>query len=167
MVEEAKPTSEFRDLIRIVDKDIKGDVSTYMAMTKVKGCDFMLANAICNVLDLDKAQECGYLSTEQIEKIEDAMKHPEKYGIPAWLFNRRKDLETGTDKHLVASDLRLQQEMDIRFLKKIKVYRGIRHAKGSKKVRGQRTRSTGRRAGTLGVIRKKVAPKAAPKEVKK
>jgi len=146
-------------LIRLVDKDIKGDVSVFMAMTHVKGVDFMMANAICNVLNLNKEDKCGNLTQAEIEKIEDAMKHPDKYGIPAWLFNHRKDLETGIDKHVVASDLRLQQEMDIRFLRKIRVYRGIRHAKGSKKVRGQHTRSTGRKGGIVGVIRKK---KGAP-----
>jgi len=154
---ETKP--EFSDLVRLVDKDIKGDVSVYAALTHVKGIDFMMANAICHVLNLNRTQKCGELTQEELDKIEDAMKHPEKYGVPAWLFNHKKDLETGTDKHLVASDLKLQQEMDVRFLKKIKVYRGVRHAKGSKKVRGQKTRSTGRRGGTLGVQRKK---KGAP-----
>jgi small subunit ribosomal protein S13 len=80
------------------------------------------------------------------------------------MFNHRKDLDTGTDKHLIAVDLTLQQGMDIRFLKKIRVYRGIRHSRGSKKVRGQHTRSTGRKGRTLGVIRKKEMPKVAPKK---
>lgn len=157
MAEEVK--QEFGELIRLADKDIKGNVSVYMALTHVRGIDFMMANAICSILNLDREAKCGYLTQEQIGKIEDVMKHPEKYGIPAWLYNHRKDIETGVDKHLVASDLRLQNEMDIRFLRRIRVYRGVRHAKGSKKVRGQRTRSTGRKGGIIGVIRKK---KGAP-----
>jgi len=164
--QEAKPSEEFRDLVRLVDKDIKGNVSVYLAMTHVRGCDFMMANAICHVLNLDKTAKCGNLTSEEIDKIEDAMKHPEKYGIPAWLFNRRKDLESGTDKHMVSADLKLQNEMDIRFLRKIRVYRGIRHAKGSKKVRGQHTRSTGRKGGIVGVIRKKKgAPEGQAKKI--
>jgi len=163
---EAKTSQEeFKDLIRIADKDVSGNVSTHMALTKVRGIDFMMANAICVALNLDRAQKCGSLPQEQIEKIEDAMKHPEKYNIPVWLFNHRKDFETGADKHLIASDLKLQNDMDIRFMKKIKVYRGIRHAKGSKKVRGQKTRATGRRGTTLGVQRKKKgAPEGAAKK---
>jgi len=158
MVEETNPAaaqSEFSDLIRILDKDVAGNVSTFMALTKVRGVDFMMANAICNVLNLNRTQKCGSLSQEEIEKIEEAIKHPEKYGVPVWLFNHRKDIETGVDKHVVASDLKLQTEMDLRFIKKVRPYRGIRHLKGAKKVRGQRTRSTGRRGGTLGVQRKK------------
>ncbi|MEM4248481.1 MAG: 30S ribosomal protein S13, partial [Candidatus Nanoarchaeia archaeon] len=123
MAEEPKPTTaqpaphaEFRDLIRIAEKDIKGGISTLMALTKVKGCDFMMANAVCNALNLDRTLKCGSLTQEQIAKIEDALKHPTKYGIPAWMLNHRKELETGVDKHLVASDLRLQNEMDIRYL---------------------------------------------------
>jgi len=166
MAEEVKPAAEFRELLRIVDKDIKGGVSVYLAITKVKGSDFMIANAVCNVLNLDKAQKCGNLTHEQVEKIEDALKHPEKYGIPAWLFNRRKDLENGADRHIVGSELTLQQGLDIRFLKRIKTYRGVRHTKGSKKVRGQRTRSTGRRGSTLGVQRKKKgAPEGQAKKI--
>jgi len=151
--------AEFRDLVRLVDKDVKGNVSVYMALTHVRGVDFMMANAICSVLGMDKTAKIGDITQEQIDKIEDAMKHPDKYGIPSWLYNRRKDLESGADKHIVASDLKLQQEMDIRFLRKIRVYRGIRHAKGSKKVRGQHTRSTGRKGSIVGVMRKK---KGAP-----
>jgi small subunit ribosomal protein S13 len=160
----AESAVEYSDLIRIADKDVKGDVSVYMALTHVKGCDFMMANAVCNVLNLDKTAKCGYMTREQVLKIEDVMKHPDKYGIPVWMFNHRKDLDTGADKHLIAVDLTLQQGMDIRFLKKIRVYRGIRHSRGSKKVRGQHTRSTGRKGRTLGVIRKKEMPKVAPKK---
>ena len=162
----AEAATEFRELIRIIDRDIPGNTAIFMAMTKVKGIDFMMANAICNVLNVNRTEKCGNFTHEQIEKIEDAMKHPDKYGIPSWLFNHRKDLETGADKHVVASDLKLQTEMDIRFVKKIRVYRGIRHTKGSKKVRGQHTRSTGRRGSTLGVQRKKKgAPEGAAKKL--
>jgi len=38
--------SEFRNLVRIIDVDIPGDVSIFMAMTKVKGISFMLIRCI-------------------------------------------------------------------------------------------------------------------------
>jgi len=44
--------------------------------------------------------------------------------------------------------------LDIERLIKMKAYRGVRHARG-KKVRGQRTRSTGRKGRTVGVVRRK------------
>ncbi|MBI4095543.1 MAG: 30S ribosomal protein S13 [DPANN group archaeon] len=151
----AEQVKEFRDLVRIADKDVDGNTSIFMAMTHVKGVDFMMANAICGAMNLNKTEKTGNFSPEEIEKIEEAMEHPEKYEIPKWLFNHRKDLETGEDKHFIASDLTLQNQMDIKFIKKIRSYKGMRHTKGSKKVRGQKTRTTGRRGATLGVARKK------------
>ena len=156
------PGKEFRALLRIVDKDVDGEESIYLALTKVKGIDFMLSNAICHVLGLVRNDKVGNLSEPEIAKIEDCMQHPEKYGIPIWMLNRRKDLETGVDKHLVGSDLTFQQSLDIKFLKKIRSFRGIRHIKG-KRVRGQRSRTTGRKGTTVGVTRQKEMPKAAPK----
>ncbi|MEK6923458.1 MAG: 30S ribosomal protein S13, partial [Nanoarchaeota archaeon] len=147
--------SEFRNLVRIIDVDVPGEVSIFMALTRVTGVSFMLANAISNVLKLDRAEKCGNFSPQEIEKIEDVMKNPAKYNLPIWLMNRRKDRETGENKHLVGSDLDFSKNMDIRFLKKIKVYRGIRHAKGSKKVRGQKTGSSGRKGRSIGVAKKK------------
>jgi len=145
---------ELRPLLRILDKDIDGNESVWLALTRVKGSDFMFSNAVCAALGLPKFEKAGYLSDEDISKIEDCMQNPAKYGIPQWLFNRRKDLETGENKHLVGPTLTLQQSLDIKFLKKIKTYRGICHAIG-RRVRGQRTRTTGRKGGTLGVVKSK------------
>jgi small subunit ribosomal protein S13 len=64
--------------------------------------------------------------------------------MPIWLKNRRKDYETGVDKHLLGTDLDLTQENDIKRLKKVKAYRGIRHIHGQPS-RGQRTKSNFRR----------------------
>jgi len=43
---------------------------------------------------------------------------------------------------------------DLERLKKVRAHRGIRHHCGLR-VRGQRTKSTGRRGATVGVIKKK------------
>jgi small subunit ribosomal protein S13 len=60
--------------------------------------------------------------------------------LPEFLLNRRKDFETGEDSHLVGSNLEMKKEFDVRRLKKIRSYRGLRHAFGHP-TRGQRTRS--------------------------
>jgi len=151
-------STDFKGIVRLVDRDVSGETSVYLALTKVKGVDFMLSNAICNVLGIDKFTKIGSLSSTELEKIEDCMRNPAKYGIPSWLFNRRKDIETGEDVHLISADLKLRKDFDIRALKKIKCYRGVRHARGLK-VRGQRTRTTGRKGAALGVQRKKKSGK--------
>ena len=70
------------------------------------------------------------------------------------MLNRRKDYATGQDIHLTGSDLVLTIKSDIDRMKKIKSWKGIRHALGLK-VRGQRTRTTGRGGRTIGVTKKK------------
>jgi len=118
----------------------------------------MFANAVCQVLKLDKNRKAGEFSEEEINKIEDCLGNPAKYNIPVWMFNRRKELETGQDKHIVSIDLDLKKEFDIRRLKKIRSYKGWRHARGLP-VRGQRTRASFRKGVALGVKRKKITGK--------
>ncbi len=158
MAEGAK-TKEFKAILRIGDKDIRGEIPISHALTLVKGSGFMFANAICSVLKLDKKRKSGDFSDSELEKIEDCLRNPTRYGIPEWLLNRRKDRATGENKHIISSDLDLTKKFDIRRIQKIKSYKGIRHSMGSKKVRGQRTKSTGRKGTTLGVQRKKKSGK--------
>ena len=75
--------------------------------------------------------------------------------FPVWMLNRRKDKLSGEDKHLLKTDLKLQKEIDVKDLQKIRSYRGARHQAGLP-VRGQRTRSNFRRGKTVGVRKKGV-----------
>jgi small subunit ribosomal protein S13 len=150
---------ELKGIVRLVDSDTDGNTPVKHALSRGKGVSFMMANAICTVLKLDPKKKAGYLTADEIKKIEECARNPAKHNIPNWLFNRRKDLETGEDKHLVSADLTLRKTFDIRQLRKIKTYKGVRHSLGSKKVRGQRTKTTGRRSGALGVKRKKTSGK--------
>lgn len=119
----------------------------------------MLANAICSVLKLDRYKKVGLMSDAELKDIGDCLRDPLKYNIPVWMLNRRNEPDTGKDKHLISSDLDLSKKFDIRRMQKIKSYKGVRHAMGSKKVRGQKTKSTGRSGKTLGVQRKKKSGK--------
>jgi small subunit ribosomal protein S13 len=80
--------------------------------------------------------------------------------LPAWLFNRRKDAESGKDSHLISADLVLRTKVDIEQMKNIRSWRGYRHAYGLK-VRGQRTKTTGRAGKALGVKKKELVAKQA------
>ena len=145
---------EFRHIVRVTDTDIDGTLKVGYALTKIKGVSISLANAILKKAEVNPEIRLGLLSEEQVRKIEDILENPTKYGIPNWLLNRRKDLETGKDLHLLSSDLVLRTKMDIDLMKKIKSWRGYRHAHGLK-VRGQRTRTTGRTGKTVGVRKKR------------
>lgn len=147
---------ELRGIVRIGDADVVGHKTLYYALRQVKGVSFMMANAVCVTADLDHNMKVGSLSDSQIEKIESLLKTPQ--GIPSWLYNRRKDNETGIDKHLISSDLRLNTDFDIKGMKKIKTYKGMRHSIGQP-VRGQNTKAHFRKGSAVGVTKAKKGKK--------
>lgn len=154
--------NEERGIVRIVGFDIDSSLSVMNGLRRIKGISFMFANAICKKLGINPRTKIGDLSEEKIKEIENFIKNPE--GVPKWILNRRKDLITGKDTHLVGGDLELKIKEDIEFLKKIRAYRGIRHEMGLP-VRGQRTGGKSFRKGkTIGVMKKKQQPQTTKKE---
>jgi small subunit ribosomal protein S13 len=142
-------------LVRLLSKDIEGKLNVYVGLTKIKGISWSMANAICKILKLDKKRKIGSLSKEELDKITEFVKKPK---MPVFMFNRKFDIETGENKHLIGNDLEMQKEFDIGRLKKIKSYRGLRHAVGLP-VRGQRTKSHFRKNKKKSVgIKKKTKP---------
>ena len=146
---------EFQHIIRFAGTDIDGTQPVTYALTSIKGVGIKLANAIIEKSGIKPETRMGFLSSSDVEKIEDILKNPTKYGVPLWLLNRRKDKETGNNLHLLGSDLVLQTKNDIDQLKKMRSWRGFRHSYGLK-VRGQRTRTTGRKGKAIGVKKKQV-----------
>jgi len=134
-------------LVRILSKDIEGKMKLYVGLTKIKGISWTFSNAVCKSLNIDKNKTIGALTEEEIQKITDFIKNPT---LPEYLLNRRKDIETGKEKHLTGTDLDLRKDFDIKKLKKIKSYRGLRHTAGLPS-RGQRTKAhfrTNRKRGS-------------------
>ena len=143
-------SEEFRHIVRIAEKDLDGTLKMNYALMNIKGIGAGLANVIVKKAGINPETRLGFLSDEEIEKIEDVIEKPAKYGLPGWLLNRPKDAQTGNDIHLIGSHLDLQIKMDVDEMKKIRSWRGYRHAYGLK-VRGQRTRTTGRSGKAMGV----------------
>ena len=129
------------NLIRMLGKDIRGDKQLFAGLTQIKGISWTFANAVCKILKLDKKKKIQDISPEEMVKIEEFIKNPE---IPGFLKNRQNDFEDGEDKHLVGVDLKLRKEFDVKRLKKIKSYKGVRHS-ANLPVRGQRTRANFRK----------------------
>jgi small subunit ribosomal protein S13 len=143
---------EYQYLVRIVGNDIPGERKMVVGLTKIRGVGYMFANTIINVLKINPNQRIGYLSPEQVKSIESIIKNPSASNFPSWFLNRRKDIETGEDKHLITSDIAFTVRNDIEREKTSGSWRGIRHMFGLK-VRGQRTRCTGRKGGAVGVAK--------------
>jgi small subunit ribosomal protein S13 len=143
---------EYQYIVRIVGNDIPGERKMIVGLTQIRGVGYMFANTILNVLKINPNQRIGYLSPEQVNSIESIIKNPSASNFPSWFLNRRKDVETGEDKHLLTSDIAFTVRNDIEREKTSGSWRGIRHMFGLK-VRGQRTRCTGRKGGAVGVAK--------------
>ena len=150
-------TKAVDQIVRVFSTDLDGNKKLLYAMTKIKGVSLPLANAALHKANVQREKKALQLTDEEINKIEDVLKNPAE-NFPVWMLNRRKDVETGEDTHQYLSDLTFGLEKDMRRLKKIKSYRGMRHQKGLP-VRGQRTRSNFRRnkGKATGVKRAKTA----------
>jgi len=149
---------ELKGIVRLGDADVVGNKTLYFALNQIKGVSYMMANAICVTSGHDRDIKVGSLSDEQIEKLDKLVRNPE--GIPDWLYNRRKDSDTGANKHIISANLKLQREFDVKGMKKIKSYKGMRHATGHP-VRGQNTKAHFRKKGkrSLGVKKPKKGKK--------
>ncbi len=143
-------SKEFKQIVRIGGADIAGAKPIYHALRRIKGVSYGFSNAVCTVLNLDKKKRIGDLSDGELKQVEDVLNNPIKYNIPSWMLNRRQDYDEGVDKHLISTDVKFRREFDIKRLKSIRAYRGMRHALGLP-VRGQKTRSHFRKGSTVGV----------------
>jgi len=150
-------------LVRILQTDIPGNKNILTGLTYIKGVSWALSNATCKILKLNPNKKISELTEDEIQEIIKFLQKP--HSIPLFMFNRRKDFETGEDNHLIGTTLDMRKEFDIRRLKKIRSYRGLRHATGQP-TRGQRTKSHFRTRGkkkAVGVQKKKPEPKAKAK----
>ncbi len=145
---------QFRYIVRIAGTDINGKLKLAYGLAEIKGIGYTTALAIARMLGLDPDKRIGFLTDEEIKRIEEAVKDLRSLGLPAWLYNRRKDYETGEDKHLIGAELLFHARRDIEREIRIGSWRGVRHRVGLK-VRGQRTHTTGRLGMTVGVTKKK------------
>jgi len=147
--------SDFKYIIRIANSDVSGEERLAYALTSIRGIGPRISNAIVHKLKLDPNKLAGKLDDKNVVDIENAIMNLNDY-VPDWLLNRQKDYDTGEDIHPVSVELKMTHDEDLNRMKKVKSYKGIRHASGHK-VRGQRTYSNGRKGLALGVSRKKGA----------
>ena len=151
-------SQEFRHIVRILGSDSSGTLKVSYAVSGIKGVSLSLANAVLKKAEINPDLRAGFLTDSDIARVEEIVKDPAKYNLPTWLFNRRKDAESGKDFHLISADLVLRSKTDIDDAKNIRSWRGYRHAYGLK-VRGQRTKTTGRSGKSLGVKKKALMAK--------
>jgi len=135
--------------VRVGQTDLDGTKSVERALTGLDGIGHRAARLVAREVGIDRRETFGRLEDEQIEEIVNTV---ERFAetVPGWLINRQRDFFSGEADHLIGNEVELVREQDVNRMQKIGSYKGIRHQRGQK-VRGQRTKSTGRSEGTVGV----------------
>merc|ERR1712054_210862 len=148
------PEGEFQLVRRILNTNVDGRRKVLFALTKIKGIGRRFSDQVCKRAEIDPNMRAGVLTTEQIETIVKIIQNPVQYGIPKWFLNRQKNITDNAYTQLFANNLDMALREDLTRLRKIRAHRGIRHYFGLR-VRGQHTKTTGRRGRTVGVAKKK------------
>ncbi len=147
--QEQQDDDDLQYFIRIGQTDLDGTKSVERSLSELNGIGRRTARIIAEEADVDRTATFGALEQDVIDEVVELV---ENYAdeVPDWLNNRQKDFYTGETTHEIGNDLQLTRQHDINRMKMIDSYRGVRHKRGQK-VRGQRTKSTGRTEGTIGV----------------
>lgn len=130
----------------MLNTNVDGNIKIVYALTYIRGVGRRYANLVCKKADVDLNKRAGELTQEELERIVRIMQSPTEFKVPAWFLNRQSDVNDGKDYHNLANNLESKLRDDLERLKKIRSHRGIRHFWGLR-VRGQHTKTTGRRRG--------------------
>uniref|UniRef100_G3VXJ6 Small ribosomal subunit protein uS13 n=1 Tax=Sarcophilus harrisii TaxID=9305 RepID=G3VXJ6_SARHA len=172
---------KFQHILRVLNTNIDGRRKIAFAITAIKNVstlfedrdyifaficilyasEFVLtgvgrryAHVVLRKADIDLTKRAGELTEDEVERVITIMQNPRQYKIPDWFLNRQKDVKDGKYSQVLANGLDNKLREDLERLKKIRAHRGLRHFWGLR-VRGQHTKTTGRRGRTVGVSKKK------------
>jgi small subunit ribosomal protein S13 len=148
--EETESESEdIRYFVRIGQTDLDGTKSVERSLTDMNGIGHRAARIIAERAEVDRRSVFGKLDDDEIDRVVELV---ENYAdeVPEWMANHQRAFFTGETTHEFGNELDMTRRRDINRMKMINSYKGVRHKRGQK-VRGQRTKSTGRTEGTIGV----------------
>ena len=145
---------DFQHILRLFNTNVNGRDKVMFALTQIRGVGRRLANVACKKAEIDLNKRAGELTEDEVEQVVAVLQNPDQFDVPTWFINRNKDRRTGKDMHLLCNQLDGKLREDLERMKKIRCHRGLRHA-WNLRVRGQHTKTTGRRGRTVGVGAKK------------
>jgi small subunit ribosomal protein S18e len=145
---------KFQHILRVMNTNIDGRIKIAYALTSIKGVGRRFATVCLRKADIDISKRAGELSEEEVDRVISIISNPRHYKIPDWFLNRQKDIKDGKYSQVTSNSLDNKVREDLERLKKIRAHRGLRHYWGLR-VRGQHTKTTGRRGRTVGVSKKK------------
>merc|ERR1711972_580951 len=145
---------KFQHILRVLNTNIDGRRKVGYALTAIKGVGRRFAHVVTRKADVDASKRAGELTEEEVERVITIIGNPRQYKIPDWFLNRQKDIKDGKYSQVTSNNLDTKVRDDLERMKKIRVHRGLRHY-WNLRVRGQHTKTTGRRGRTVGVSKKK------------
>jgi len=145
---------EFTHILRVQNTNINGKQKAPFGLRQIKGIGRRFAFLCLKIAQVDTNKRSGEITEKEITSVSDILARPSEYNVPKWFLNRQKDPRNGTYAHLISNQLDTIEREDYERMRKTKQHRGLRAMWGTR-VRGQRTKSTGRCGKTLGVTRKK------------
>ncbi|CAL9757466.1 unnamed protein product [Musa acuminata subsp. burmannicoides] len=145
---------DFQHILRVLNTNVDGKQKIMFALTSIKGIGRRFANIVCKKADVDMNKRAGEISAAELENLMTIVANPRQFKIPDWFLNRKKDYKDGRYSQVVSNALDMKLRDDLERLKKIRNHRGLRHFWGLR-VRGQHTKTTGRRGKTVGVSKKR------------
>ena len=153
---------DLRYFVRIGQTDLDGTKTVERSLSGMNGIGRRTARIIAEEADVDRTATFGRLDEDDIERVVEAV---ENYAeeVPEWLTNHRNEYFSGETTHETGNDLSMARRRDLNRMQMIDSYKGVRHKRGQK-VRGQRTKSTGRTEGTIGVNVEEIKEAAAAEE---
>jgi len=164
--EGGSPEEDDEDLqyfVRIGQADLDGTKTVERSLTDLKGIGTRTARLVAEEAEVDRHATFGRLDEDAIDGVVDVVENLEDH-VPEWMVNRKNDFFSGKSTHIVGSDVEEKRRHDINRMKQIDSYKGVRHKRGQK-VRGQRTKSTGRTEGTIGVNVEELREEAEEEEL--
>ncbi|PAA58196.1 hypothetical protein BOX15_Mlig028326g1, partial [Macrostomum lignano] len=146
--------ANFKHIIRISNTNIDGKVMARTAMTSIKGVGRRYSDLVAKRAGIGRDRRAGQLSDDEIEQMVTIIMNPQQFKIPHWVLNRQKDIKDMKHRHVISNQLDTKLREDLERLKRVRAHRGLRHY-WTLRVRGQHTKTTGRRGRTVGVSKKK------------
>eukprot|EP00873_Tetraselmis_striata_P046667 jgi/Tetstr1/466931/TSEL_011385.t1 len=147
-------TDEFQHILRVLNTNVDGKQKVMFALTAIRGIGRRFSNICCKKAEVDIHKRAGELTAAELESIMVIVSNPRTFKIPDWFLNRQKDHKDGRYAQVTSSGLDTKMRDDLERLKKIRAHKGLRHYWGLR-VKGQHTKTTGRRGRTVGVTKKK------------
>lgn len=144
----------FQHILRLLNTNVDGKRKVMYALTEIKGVGRRYSNIVCKKADVDLNKRAGDLNPDELERLVTIIQNPEQFKIPYWFLNRQKDIVDGKNSQILSNGVDSKLREDIERLRKMRCNRGVRHSQGLR-VRGQHTKTTGRRGKTVGVSKKR------------